>query len=139
MDAEHADGSVRLQDRRLRIRYRRTRIASIESQAEPQPSPIGVFYVHRLATSALRFLLRGAAGRCWRGRRQARVAAHASGATPWHKRVYGARFGCDQRLRCVYPCFIWVKYLLLLPHHGGHASQTEDSERPAAWGLLPNK
>jgi hypothetical protein len=37
MHAEHADASVRLQDRRSRIRYRRTRVAGIESRAEPQP------------------------------------------------------------------------------------------------------
>ncbi len=35
----HADASVRLQDRRSRIRYRRTRVAGIESQAEPRPCP----------------------------------------------------------------------------------------------------
>jgi hypothetical protein len=48
------------------------------------PVPIGVFCVHRLAASAPKFLLCGAAGRCWRTHCQARVAAHASGATPWH-------------------------------------------------------
>ena len=37
MHAEHADASVRLQDRRPRIRYRRT--AGIGSQAEPRPNP----------------------------------------------------------------------------------------------------
>ena len=85
MDAEHADGSVRLQDRRLRI-------ASIESQAEPRPSLIRVFCVDRLTASALRFLLRGAAGRCWRTHCQARGGAHASGTTPGHSGVYGAAF-----------------------------------------------
>jgi hypothetical protein len=38
MHAEHADASVWLQDRRSRIRYRRARVAGIESQAEPRPS-----------------------------------------------------------------------------------------------------
>src|SRR3984885_16330604 len=49
-----------------------------------RPVPIRVFCVHRLAASALRFLLCGAADRCWRTHCQARVGAHASGATPWH-------------------------------------------------------
>jgi hypothetical protein len=39
MHAEHADASVRLQDRRSRIRYRRARVAGIESQAERRRSP----------------------------------------------------------------------------------------------------
>ena len=36
---EHADASVRLQDRRSRIGYRRTRVAGNESQVEPRPNP----------------------------------------------------------------------------------------------------
>ena len=48
------------------------------------PVPIRVFCVHRLAASVLKLLLWGAAGRCWRTHCQARIAAHASGATPWH-------------------------------------------------------
>jgi len=39
MHAEHADASVRLQDRRSRIRYRRARVAGIESQMERRRSP----------------------------------------------------------------------------------------------------
>jgi len=39
MHAEHADASVQLHDRRSRIRYRRTRVAGIESHAEPRPCP----------------------------------------------------------------------------------------------------
>jgi hypothetical protein len=65
------------------------------------PVPIRVFCVHRLAASALKFLLCGAAGRCWRTHRQARVAANASAATPWHCACMAPRFGCGQRLRCV--------------------------------------
>jgi hypothetical protein len=39
MHAEHADVSVRLQDRRSCIRYERTRVDSIESQAETRFCP----------------------------------------------------------------------------------------------------
>ena len=66
------------------------------------PVPIRVFCVHRLAASALRFLLCGAAGRCWRTHCQARVAAHASGATPSHCACIAPRFCCGQRLRCAF-------------------------------------
>ena len=55
------------------------------------PVPIRVFCVHRLAASALRFLLCGAADRCWRTHCQARVGAHASGATPWHSACMAPR------------------------------------------------
>ena len=63
--------------------------------------PIRVFCVHHLPASALRFLLCGAADRCWRTHCQARVGAHASGATPWRGACMAPRFGCGQRLRCV--------------------------------------
>jgi hypothetical protein len=43
------------------------------------------------------------------------------------------------RVFCVYRRFICFKYLLLLPHYRGHPIQIENSERPAAQGLLPNK
>ena len=69
-----------------------------------RPVPIGVFCVHRLASSALKFLLCGATDRCWQTHCQARVAAHASGATPWHSACMAPRFGYGQRLRCVHPC-----------------------------------
>jgi hypothetical protein len=72
------------------------------------PVPIRVFCVHRLAASALKFLLCGAAGRCWRTHCQARVAANASAATPWHCACMAPRVGCGQRLRCV----LGVKSLL---------------------------
>jgi hypothetical protein len=52
------------------------------------PVPIGVFCVHRLPASALKFLLCGAAGRCWRTHCQARVAAHASDAHLGTARVW---------------------------------------------------
>jgi hypothetical protein len=64
--------------------------------------PIRVFCVHRLAASAMKFLLCGAADRCWRTHCQARVGAHASGATPWHSACMAPRFGCGQRLRCAF-------------------------------------
>ena len=69
-----------------------------------RPVPIGVFCVHRLTSSALKFLLCGATDRCWQTHCQARVAAHASGATPWHSACMAPRFGYGQRLRCVHPC-----------------------------------
>jgi hypothetical protein len=52
------------------------------------PVPIRVFCVHRLAASALKLLLCGAAGRCWRTHCQARVAAHASDAHLGTARVW---------------------------------------------------
>ena len=111
MHAEHADGAVRLQDRRLRIRYRRTRIASIESQAAPWLSP----HPRVLRASPCCICAEILAWRCRRPMLahhcQARVAAHASGATTWHKRVYGTRFGCGQRLRYVYRVNLWLKIL----------------------------
>ena len=83
MHAEHADASVRLQDRRSRIRYRRTRVAGIESQAEPRLSPHP--RVLRASPGCIcdEILALRCAGRCWRTHCQARVAAHAAGATPW--------------------------------------------------------
>ena len=75
------------------------------------PVPIRVFCVHRLAASALRFLLCGAAGQCWRTHCQARVAAHASGATPWHSAciapVLVAANGCAACIRV----HLWLKTL----------------------------
>ena len=83
MHAEHADASVRLQDRRSRIRYPRTRVAGIESQAEPRLSPHP--RVLRASPGCIcdEILALRCAGRCWRTHCQARVAAHAAGATPW--------------------------------------------------------
>ncbi len=84
--AEHADASVRLQDRRPRSRYRRTGVAGIGSQAEPRPSP---------HPRALRASARSDAGApSARPRRRTRFRRYTLA-----RRVYGARFGCGQRLR----------------------------------------
>jgi hypothetical protein len=101
MHAEHADASVRLQDRRSRIRYRPTRVAGVGSQVEPRRCPHRRVLRGSPTASALKFLLCGAAGRCWRTHWQSQHTL--SGATPWHCACMVPRFGCGQRLRCVAP------------------------------------
>ena len=90
MHAEHADASVRLQDRRSRIRYRPTRVAGIGSQVEPRPCP------HRrvLRGSPCCICVEILALRC-RGPMLAHslaVAAHAFWRYTLALRVYGAPF-----------------------------------------------
>ena len=85
-----------------RCRHRVTgEVAALSPSACSVPAPAEAG-VHRLAASALKFLLCGAAGRCWRTHCQARVAAHASGATPSHCACIAPRFCCGQRLRCAF-------------------------------------
>ena len=105
MHAEHADASVRLQDRRSRIRFRRIRVAGIKSPAEPWPGSHPRVLRASPCCICAEFLLRGAAGRCWRTHCQARVAAHTSGATPWHSAcmapVLVAANGCAVCSACI--------------------------------------
>ena len=66
------------------VDHARTRIASIESQAEPRPSHHPRVLRASSCFICVEIFIRGAEGRCWRTHCQARVAPHASGATPWH-------------------------------------------------------
>jgi hypothetical protein len=114
MNAEHADASVRLQDRRSRIRYRRTRVAGIEPQAEPRPSP----HPRVLRASPCCICVEILALRC-RGPMLAHPLPGPRRRTRFWRytlaqRVYSARFGCGQRLRCLNLCASVAKTTSLL-------------------------